>query len=84
MNQRACAEGSHGQANEGVGLSVLSPRELEVDSHLALVPCNALIGAHMGLAESTVTSYLAPAARKLVATNRFDAVLRARHSGLIA
>ncbi len=55
-----------------------------MDSHLALVPCNALIGAHMGLAESTVTSYLAPAARKLVATNRFDAVLRARHSGLIA
>ncbi|MGP5687516.1 response regulator transcription factor [Glutamicibacter ardleyensis] len=44
---------------------------------------NALIGAHLGLAESTVKSYLASAMRKLEATNRFEVVLLARRKGLI-
>lgn len=61
----------------------LSPRELDVVTHLALGKRNALIGAHLGLAESTVKSYLASAMRKLEATNRFEAVLLARRKGLI-
>lgn len=63
--------------------SELSPREQDVLSHLALGKRNALIGAHLGLAESTVKSYLASAIRKLEATNRFDVVLIARSRGLI-
>lgn len=61
----------------------LSPRELDVVTHLALGKRNALIGAHLGLAESTVKSYLASAMRKLEATNRFEVVLLARGKGLI-
>lgn len=61
----------------------LSPRELDVVTHLALGKRNALIGAHLGLAESTVKSYLASAMRKLEATNRFEVVLLARRKGLI-
>lgn len=63
--------------------AILSPRELDVISHLALGKRNALIATHMGLAESTVKSYLASAVRKLGASNRFDVVLRARSRGLI-
>ncbi|MEG2424227.1 LuxR C-terminal-related transcriptional regulator [Glutamicibacter sp.] len=65
------------------GPSNLSPRELDVLSHLALGKRNALIATHLGLAESTVKSYLASAVRKLGATNRFDVVLRARSRGPI-
>lgn len=61
----------------------LSPRELDVLTHLALGKRNALIGVHLGLAESTVKSYLASAMRKLEATNRFEVVLLARRKGLI-
>lgn len=63
--------------------AVLSPRELDVVAHLALGKRNALIASHLGLAESTVKSYLASAMRKLEAANRFDVVLRARRRGLI-
>lgn len=62
----------------------LSPRELDVVIHLALGKKNALIGTHLGLAESTVKSYLASAMRKLEATNRFEVVLIARRKGLIS
>lgn len=63
--------------------AVLSPRELDVVRHLALGKRNALVATHLGLAESTVKSYLASAVRKLEATNRFDVVLRARSRGLL-
>lgn len=65
------------------GAGPLSPRELDVLTHLALGKRNALIGAHLDLAESTVKSYIASAMRKLEAANRFDLVLRARSRGLI-
>lgn len=75
--------GQRAQPQEIGGPPILSPRELDVVSHLALGKRNALIATHMGLAESTVKSYLASAVRKLGATNRFDVVLRARSQGLI-
>ena len=65
------------------GGTELSPRELDVVTHLALGKRNALIATHLGLAESTVKSYLASAMRKLEATNRFEVVLMARRQGLI-
>ncbi|MGO3714990.1 MAG: response regulator transcription factor [Glutamicibacter arilaitensis] len=63
--------------------AILSPRELDVISHPALGKRSALIATQMGLAESTIKSYLASAVRKLGASNRFDVVLRARSRGLI-
>ncbi|HBV11336.1 response regulator transcription factor [Glutamicibacter bergerei] len=65
------------------GGTELSPRELDVVTYLALGKRNALIATHLGLAESTVKSYLASAMRKLEATNRFEVVLMARRQGLI-
>lgn len=68
---------------ESLAPTVLSPRELDVIGHLALGKRNALIGTHLGLAESTVKSYLASAMRKLKATNRYEIVLIARRQGLV-
>jgi DNA-binding CsgD family transcriptional regulator/GAF domain-containing protein len=62
---------------------VLSLRELDVVAHVALGKRNALIGTHLGLAESTVKSYLASATRKLEASGRHEAVVAARRLGLI-
>lgn len=71
------------RAGAGDGSGRLSPRELDVLAHLALGKRNALIGAHLGVAESTVKSYLASAMRKLQARSRHEAVVAARRRGLI-
>lgn len=86
LAQRLSTAGSMLRAGQRRGLGgpgPLSTRELDVVTHLALGKRNALIGAHLDLAESTVKSYIASAMRKLEADNRFDLVLRARSRGLI-
>ncbi len=61
----------------------LSPRELEMLEQLALGKRNAQIGAQLGLTEATVKSYVSSAMRKLGASSRYEAVIAARHSGLL-
>lgn len=61
----------------------LTPREIDVLSIVALGCRNAQIANRLGLKETTVKAYLSSAMRKLAATSRFDAVLRARSLSLI-
>lgn len=61
----------------------LAPRETDVLGFVALGRTNREIAGVLGLAESTVKSYLGTAMQKLGATTRHDAVVRARRRGLI-
>ena len=62
----------------------ISPhRELDVLTHAALGSTNAEIGVMLGIAESTVKSYLKTAMGKLEASTRHAAVATARSFGLI-
>ena len=61
----------------------LSNRELDVLAHVAMGRSNLEVGERLMLAESTVKKYLATTMRKLDAPNRFDAVLKARVTGLL-
>ncbi len=61
----------------------LTARELDVLTHAALGGTNAEIGVVLGIAESTVKSYLKTAMSKFEASNRFAAVAAARSFGLI-
>lgn len=62
---------------------VLAPRETEVLAEVGKGGSNAEIAKHLGLQVTTVKSYLQSAMRKLEATNRVQAVYRARQLGLI-
>lgn len=61
----------------------LTPRESDVLTEAALGGTNAEIGLALGIAESTVKSYLKTAMAKLEASNRHAAVVTARSYGLI-
>lgn len=61
----------------------LTGRELDVLTHAALGSTNAKIGVVLGIAESTVKSYLKTAMGKLEASTRHAAVATARSFGLI-
>jgi DNA-binding NarL/FixJ family response regulator len=52
-------------------------------AEVALGGSNAEIAKYLGLEVNTVKSYLRSAMRKLGATNRVQAVCRARESGLV-
>jgi DNA-binding NarL/FixJ family response regulator len=56
----------------------LTPREVDVLAIVALGQRNAQVAHRLDLEESTVKAYLASAMRKLGASSRFDAVLKAR------
>lgn len=62
---------------------LLAPRETDVLGYVALGRTNRETAAALGLAESTVKSYLGTAMQKLGATTRHDAVVRARRRGLL-
>lgn len=61
----------------------LSPRETDVLGYVAVGRTSADIADELGLAESTVKSYLATAMRKLGARTRHEAVGLARRQGLL-
>jgi len=77
---RSCVPLPNNPTSQSTDLSHL---ELNVVTHLAFGRRNALIGAHMGLAESTLKSYLASAERKLEAASHFDVALPVRCKELI-
>lgn len=61
----------------------LSPRELDVLAEVAVGRTNDEVAAALGLLPNTVKSYLKSAMRKLGASNRVQAVHRARTAGLL-
>ena len=62
---------------------VLAPREFEVMSLVALGLASPEIGMQLGISPKTVDTHVERACRKLGATNRTTAVLRAVELGLI-
>jgi DNA-binding CsgD family transcriptional regulator len=62
---------------------LLTARESDVLSQVALGRTNAAVAASLGLTESTVKSYLNQAMRKLGASTRFEALAIARRNHLI-
>ncbi|TDD30393.1 LuxR family transcriptional regulator [Actinomadura sp. KC06] len=62
---------------------VLSPRELDVLSYVALGCTNAEAAERLGLLPETVKSYLRSAMRKLDSHTRLEAVTTARRTGLL-
>ncbi|MEU5995479.1 LuxR C-terminal-related transcriptional regulator [Spirillospora sp. NPDC047418] len=64
-------------------LAVLSPRELDVLSYVAIGCTNAEAAERLGLLPETVKSYLRSAMRKLDSHTRLEAVTAARRAGLL-
>lgn len=62
---------------------VLSPRELDVLSYVAIGCTNAEAADRLGLLPETVKSYLRSAMRKLDSHTRLEAVTTARRAGLL-
>lgn len=62
----------------------LAAREIDVLEQVAMGCSNREAAEALGIVESTVKSYLKHAMRKLHATNRVQAIRRAREAGLIA
>lgn len=62
----------------------LSPRELDVLSHIALGCTNHEVAQRLSVGPESVKSYLRSAMRKLDAHSRHEAVVKARKSGLLA
>ncbi|MBE1532062.1 helix-turn-helix transcriptional regulator [Actinomadura algeriensis] len=62
---------------------VLSPRELDVLSYVALGCTNAEAATRLGLVPETVKSYLRSAMRKLDSHTRLEAVTAARRAGVL-
>lgn len=69
-------------AEEGVDLG-LTAREYDVLRRAAMGETNPEIGAALGLARSTVKSYLQAAMHKLGARNRVEAIVKASEQGLL-
>ncbi|MFI0406362.1 response regulator transcription factor [Actinomadura sp. 3N508] len=67
----------------GSARPVLSPRELDVLSYVALGCTNAEAADRLGLLPETVKSYLRSAMRKLDSHTRLEAVTTARRAGLL-
>ncbi|MEV5826480.1 LuxR C-terminal-related transcriptional regulator [Spirillospora sp. NPDC052242] len=62
---------------------VLSPRELDVLTYVAMGCTNAEAATRLGLVPETVKSYLRSAMRKLDSHTRMEAVAAARRAGLL-
>ncbi|WP_344272603.1 response regulator transcription factor, partial [Actinomadura napierensis] len=62
---------------------VLTPREVDVLSYVAIGCTNAEAAERLGLLPETVKSYLRSAMRKLDAHTRLEAVTSARRAGLL-
>lgn len=71
------------QPSPPASVAHLTSREIDVLSHAALGGTNSEIGKDLGIAESTVKSYLNAAMRKLDASTRHAAVSAARQAGII-
>lgn len=69
-------------ADEGVDVG-LTAREYDVLRRAAMGETNPEIGAALGLARSTVKSYLQAAMHKLGARNRVEAIVKANEHGLL-
>ncbi|MGI5205968.1 response regulator transcription factor [Spirillospora sp. CA-108201] len=67
----------------GPPVRVLSPRELDVLSYVAIGCTNAETAERLGLLPETVKSYLRSAMRKLDSHTRLEAVTAARRAGLL-
>lgn len=63
--------------------ALLSPAQIKVLNELVKGHSNKIIAYELGVAEATVKSHLAATFRALGATNRSQALLRARELGLI-
>lgn len=61
----------------------LTPREVAVLEQVALGGTNADVAEALGLLPNTVKSYLKSAMRKLGASNRVQAIVEARHLGIL-
>ncbi|GAA4239621.1 helix-turn-helix transcriptional regulator [Actinomadura meridiana] len=72
-----------GPEPDGSPRPALSPRELDVLSHVAIGCTNAEAAARLGLMPETVKSYLRSAMRKLDSHTRLEAVTTARRTGLL-
>lgn len=68
---------------DGPPRPVLSPRELDVLSYVAIGCTNAEAAERLGLLPETVKSYLRSAMRKLDSHTRLEAVTTARRAGLL-
>ncbi|XRQ06804.1 response regulator transcription factor [Actinomadura welshii] len=68
---------------DGSPRPVLSPRELDVLSYVAIGCTNAEAAERLGLLPETVKSYLRSAMRKLDSHTRLEAVTAARRAGLL-
>ncbi|WP_245667290.1 helix-turn-helix transcriptional regulator [Actinomadura macra] len=68
---------------DGPARPVLSPRELDVLSYVAIGCTNAEAARRLGLLPETVKSYLRSAMRKLDSHTRLEAVTAARRAGLL-
>ncbi|MCS5721678.1 LuxR C-terminal-related transcriptional regulator [Herbiconiux sp. CPCC 203407] len=69
--------------DDRTGATLLTARESDVLSQVALGHTNAAVAAALGLTESTVKSYLNQAMRKLGASTRFEALAIARRNHAI-
>jgi len=72
--------GDSGPARHPVSIA---PRERDVIALVALGLRNAQIAHRLGLEESTVKAYVSSSMRKLGASSRFEAVLKARAAALL-
>ena len=70
-------------AGESPGSVALTPRELDVLTQVALGCTNAEAALRLSLKTETVKSYLRSATAKLGAHTRYEAVSKARRSGLL-
>ncbi|WP_175494403.1 LuxR C-terminal-related transcriptional regulator [Herbiconiux ginsengi] len=71
------------QPDERAVAALLTARESDVLSQVALGHTNAAVAISLGLTESTVKSYLNQAMRKLGASTRFEALAIARRNHLL-
>ncbi|OLT17680.1 helix-turn-helix transcriptional regulator [Actinomadura sp. CNU-125] len=80
---RLAAAGLPDGPDGGAPRPVLTPRELDVLSYVAMGCTNAEAAARLGLVPETVKSYLRSAMRKLDSHTRLEAVTAARRAGLL-
>ncbi|GAA1818174.1 helix-turn-helix transcriptional regulator [Actinomadura chokoriensis] len=77
------ANGAGGRGGTAPRPAMLSPREVDVLSYVAIGCTNAEAAERLGLLPETVKSYLRSAMRKLDSHTRLEAVTAARRAGLL-
>jgi DNA-binding CsgD family transcriptional regulator len=83
LDGAAGPDGPGGPCGASPRSPVLSPRELDVLSYVAIGCTNAEAAERLGLLPETVKSYLRSAMRKLDSHTRLEAVTAARRAGLL-